>query len=257
MALRVSLATGSLAAWWPAQSLGDPVGQDQREEAQDGQGEEVAPHDHNMEGGSAPAASAPVRWAAGPRWRRNPQPSNILPPSSRLDAREAALSLMDRFARALVRWRWVVLGVWAVIGAVAAVRAPATPSLLNIRGGSERETEASRTEDLLTRRFSRPIGEFFAVTFEAPASFDEPAPRAALDTLLAALGREPYIRGLVSYPSTGDTTFLSRDQRATFVIVALEATRGDSAGALVLPVRRAGAGDAGARSRRRRATGRR
>jgi putative drug exporter of the RND superfamily len=144
---------------------------------------------------------------------------------------------MDRFARALVRWRWVVLVVWAVIGAVAAVRAPATPSLLNIRGGSARETEASRTEDLLTRRFSRPIGEFFAVTFQAPAPLDEPAPRAALDTLLAALDRAPYIRGLVSYPSTGDTTFLSRDHRATFVIVALEATRGDSVGALVLPVR--------------------
>jgi putative drug exporter of the RND superfamily len=144
---------------------------------------------------------------------------------------------MDRYARALVRWRWVVLVVWAVIGAVAAVRAPATPSLLNIRGGSARETEASRTEDLLTRRFSRPIGEFFAVTLEAPAGFDQPAPQAALDTLLAALDREPYIRGLVSYPSTGDTTFLSRDRRATFVIVALEATRGDSAGALVLPVR--------------------
>ena len=144
---------------------------------------------------------------------------------------------MDRFARALVRWRWVVVIVWAVIGAVAAVRAPATPALLNIRGGSERATEASRTEDLLTRRFSRPIGEFFAVTLQAPRPFDEPAPRAALDTLLAALGREPYVRGLVSFPSTGDSTFLSRDRRATFVIVALEATRGDSAGALVLPVR--------------------
>jgi RND superfamily putative drug exporter len=145
---------------------------------------------------------------------------------------------MDRFARALVRWRWVVLAVWAVIGAVAAVRAPATPSLLNIRGGSDRETEASRTEDLLTGRFSRPIGEFFAVTLQGPASFDTPAPRATLDSLLDVLKRQPYVRGLVSYPSTGDTTFVSRDRRSTFVIVALEATRGDSAGALVPPVRR-------------------
>jgi RND superfamily putative drug exporter len=145
---------------------------------------------------------------------------------------------MDRYARALVRWRWVVLVVWAVIGAVAAVRAPATPALLNIRGGSDRPTEASRTEDLLTSRFSRPIGEFFAVTLQAPGSFDAPGPRAALDTLLEALHRQPYVRGLVSYPSTGDTTFVSRDRRSTFVIVALEATRGDSAGALVVPVRR-------------------
>jgi len=144
---------------------------------------------------------------------------------------------MERFARALVHWRWTVLVVWAVIGAVALVRAPETPSLLNIRGGSERETEASRTEDLLIRRFSRPIGEFFAVTLEAPASFDEPAPRAVLDTLLAVLGRQPFIRGLVSYAGTGDSTFLSRNRRSTFVIVALGADRGDSAGALVQPVR--------------------
>jgi RND superfamily putative drug exporter len=136
-----------------------------------------------------------------------------------------------------VRWRWVVLVVWAVIGTVAAIRAPATPALLNIRGGSDRETEASRTEDLLTSRFSRPIGEFFAVTLQSPASFDQPAPRAVLDTLLAALGRQPYVRGLISYPSTGDTTFLSRDGRATFVIVVLDATTGDSVAALVLPVR--------------------
>ena len=47
--------------------------------------------------------------------------------------------------------------------------------MLNIRGGSRRPTEASRTENLLTRRFSRPIGEFFAITLEAPGSFDTPA----------------------------------------------------------------------------------
>ena len=104
---------------------------------------------------------------------------------------------MDRFARAVVKGRWVVLVVWAVIGVVAAVRAPATPSLLNIRGGSDRPTEASRTEDLLTSRFSRPIGEFFAITLQGPESFDSQAPRATLDTLLAALRRQPYVRGLV------------------------------------------------------------
>ncbi len=144
---------------------------------------------------------------------------------------------MDRFARALVRRRWVVLVVWAVIGAVAAVKAPATPGLLNIRGGSERETEASRTEDLLNSRFSRPIGEFFAITLEGTESFDNPGPRGVLDTLLAVFDRQPYVRGLVSWPSTGDTTFLARDRRATFFLVALKATRGDSAGSLVVPVR--------------------
>jgi RND superfamily putative drug exporter len=145
---------------------------------------------------------------------------------------------MDRYARALVRRPWAVLVVWAVIGAVAAVQAPKTPSRLNIRGGSTHHTEASITEALLAERFSRPIGEFFAVTMHSPERLDEPEPRAALDSLLAALGRQPYVRGVISYRSTGDTTFLSGDRRGTFAIVALEATPGDSAGAPVMPVRR-------------------
>ncbi|HEX6668010.1 MAG TPA: MMPL family transporter, partial [Gemmatimonadales bacterium] len=146
---------------------------------------------------------------------------------------------MEPFARALVRWRWAVLVVWAVIGVAAGVRAPATPGLLNIRGGSARETEASRTEKLLNDRFARPIGEFFAVTLEGPTRFDSGPARAMLDTLLATLAREPHVRGLVSYPGTGDTTFLSRDRRATFVLVAIDLENGDSAGALVPPTRAA------------------
>jgi RND superfamily putative drug exporter len=146
---------------------------------------------------------------------------------------------MEPFARALVRWRWAVLVVWVVIGAVAAVRAPATPELLNIRGGSSRETEASRTEKLLSERFARPIGEFFAVTLDGPSRFDSGPSRTVLESLLAELGREPYVRGLVSYPGTGDTTFLSRDRRSTFLLVAIDLENGDSAGAYVPPVRKA------------------
>jgi putative drug exporter of the RND superfamily len=146
---------------------------------------------------------------------------------------------MERFARVLVRWRWVVLAVWVVIGAVAIVRAPATPGLLNIRGGSARETEASRAEKLLTARFSRPISEFFAVTLEGPGPMDGGPGRLVLDSLLDGLIHEPYVRGVVSYPSTNDSTFLSRDRRSTFVIVALNLPTSDSAGALVPVARQA------------------
>jgi len=144
---------------------------------------------------------------------------------------------MEQFARVLVRWRWAVLVVWAVIGVVAAVRAPATPGLLDIRGGSERETEASRTEDLINTRFTRPIGEFLVVTLEGPDSFESGTGRSVLDSLIAARERQPYIRGIVSYPSTRDSTFLSRDGKSTFLIAALDITSGDSAGGLVLPAR--------------------
>ncbi|HEX6104041.1 MAG TPA: MMPL family transporter, partial [Gemmatimonadales bacterium] len=105
------------------------------------------------------------------------------------------------------------------------------------RGGSDRETEATRADAILNTRFSRPIGEFFAVTLQGPAAFDSGAGRPVLDSVLAGLARQPFVRGLVSYPSTGDSTFLSRDRRSTFAIVALDITSGDSAGALVVPAR--------------------
>jgi RND superfamily putative drug exporter len=145
---------------------------------------------------------------------------------------------MERFARALVRWRWVTLATWAIIAVVALMRAPATAGRLNMRIGSATETESSRAENLLNQRFIRPAGEFYAVTLESPASFDEPAPRLVLDSLLATLERQPFIRGLVSYPSTHDSTFLGRDHRSTFFIAALPAGPGDSAGLLVTPVRK-------------------
>ena len=131
----------------------------------------------------------------------------------------------------------MVLAIWAVIGVIAAIRAPATPAALDIRGGSEDPTEARRADQLLNERFARPIGEFFAVTLSGPGSFDEPGPRRVLDSVAAALDAEPFVRGVVSYAATGDTTFVSRDRRTTFLVVALEVTTGDSAGALVEPAR--------------------
>src|SRR5687767_3823620 len=47
----------------------------------------------------------------------------------------------ERVAAFIVRSRWILATIWVVIGAVAVVRAPRTPELLNVRGGADRETE--------------------------------------------------------------------------------------------------------------------
>lgn len=144
---------------------------------------------------------------------------------------------MNPIARAVVRWRWVVLVGWVVVAVPAMVLAPETPQLLDSTGGSDRVTEAARVEEQLAHRFTRAVDEFFVLTLQAPAALDRAGPRAVLDTLVAALERQPYVRGVVSYASTGDSTFLSQDRRATFMIIALAASTGDSAGALVAPLR--------------------
>jgi RND superfamily putative drug exporter len=127
--------------------------------------------------------------------------------------------------------------VWIVIGVFAAFRARATERLLNLRGGSTRETEASIAEATLSHRFDSPVSEFFAITLAAPASFDLPGPRFVLDSLAGTLAALPFVRSVVSYGSTNDTSFVSRDRRTTFLVVALRTTTGDSAAGLV-PVMR-------------------
>jgi RND superfamily putative drug exporter len=125
-----------------------------------------------------------------------------------------------------------------VAGGLAAVQARHTTSLLDVRGGSTRPTEASRADRLLNRRFESPVSEFFAVTVSGPAPFDNPPARLVLDTLTRRIAAQPYVRGVISYGSTGDTSFVSRDRRTTFFVVALRTDSGATAADLVGPVRR-------------------
>ena len=144
--------------------------------------------------------------------------------------------MKDLLARSVVRWRWAIIVFWAVLGFVAARRAPHVLEVLNVRGGTEKETESSRAERLLRERFSRPLSEYFVVVIGAPAPFDSGAPRRVLDSLVAALQRPSAVRGVLSFFSTGDSTLISDDGRTTFLLVALSAS-GDSASHLVVPIR--------------------
>ena len=76
---------------------------------------------------------------------------------------------MEWLAQALVRWRWFVITLWAIAGFFALRAAPDTPALLNLRGGSNRPTEAGHADSLIRTAFPKPLSEFFAVTIESPA----------------------------------------------------------------------------------------
>ncbi len=127
--------------------------------------------------------------------------------------------------------------MWAIVGSIAAGQARHTERLLDVRGGSTRVTEASRADRLLNRRFESPVSEFFAVTLAGPAAFDTPPARLVLDSLASRLSAQPYVRGVISYASTGDTAFVTPDRRTTFFVVALRPDREATAAMRVEPVR--------------------
>lgn len=141
-------------------------------------------------------------------------------------------------AHAVIRLRWLLIAAWAVLAVVAFTRAPATPALLNLRGGTERPTEAREVETRIAERFPSPIRDFFAVVVTGPGSFRAGRAQAALDSLTDAARRADFVRAVITHASGGDATFLSADERQTFFLVALDTPTPDSAGGLVEPMRR-------------------
>lgn len=145
--------------------------------------------------------------------------------------------MASAISRALIRWRWAIIVFWTVIGYLAAQKSPQVVQVLNVRGGTKEPTEAGAADILLRQRFPRPLNDFFAVTLEAPTPVDSGPAARLLDSLIAKFERQPYLGTIASFRSTGDSTFISADGRTTFLVLAINADRGDSVAKLVAPVR--------------------
>lgn len=144
---------------------------------------------------------------------------------------------MAAAARGLVRWRVAVILVWAGVAAFAFARAPGTVQRLDLRGGSHRPTEARLADSLLRTRFPKAFSEYFVVTLRGQSSFTTGPSRDALDSLLAASRRAPWVRTVLGWPDARDSLFLSQDGHTTFFLVGLDVPSGDSVGGLVAPFR--------------------
>ncbi len=140
-------------------------------------------------------------------------------------------------SRALIRWRWAIIVFWTVVGYLAAEKSPQVVQVLNVRGGTREPTEAGAADILLRQRFPKPLNDFFAVTLEAPTAVDSGPAARLLDSLIAKFERQPWLGTVASFRSTGDSTFISDDGRTTFLVLAVNADRGDSVAKLVTPVR--------------------
>jgi RND superfamily putative drug exporter len=128
--------------------------------------------------------------------------------------------------------------LWVVVGSVAALWAGRTVERLDLRGGAVQMTEARTADSLLTSRFSRPIGEFFAVTVSGPGKLTEGVGGRLLDSLLATAERTDGVSGTVSIRNASDSSFVAADGRTTFFLVALSVAAAD-ADDVVVPLREA------------------
>jgi RND superfamily putative drug exporter len=90
---------------------------------------------------------------------------------------------------------------------------------------------------MLRTRFARPFRDVLVVAVEAPRALDLPDQGRTLDSLIAALERAPWTDRVVSWRSTGDSTFLRDDRRGTVLFVPLDAAAARDALAWVPPAR--------------------
>jgi RND superfamily putative drug exporter len=124
-------------------------------------------------------------------------------------------------ARQLVRWRGWVIAAWAVLALLFAPKATHVQRVLAVRGTNVEQTESARAAQLIREAFPNPIAEYVAIVVHGPVRYTHPRFETVLDSISAALKRQPYISQVISVRTIGESTFVSPDRRTTFVIAAL------------------------------------
>src|SRR6266568_4859091 len=130
-------------------------------------------------------------------------------------------------AAPLIRRRGWVIAAWAALALLFVPRASHVQQVLALRGGGSETTESSRATELLKEAFPTPFADYVAIVVHGPVRWTSQRFEAVLDTLKLAAERRPYVSQVISVRSIGESTFVSKDRRTTFLIAALtpESTR--------------------------------
>jgi RND superfamily putative drug exporter len=138
-------------------------------------------------------------------------------------------------ARPLIRWRGWVLVAWAAVALLFAPRAAHVQRVLAVRGAFVEATESAHANQLIKTAFPNPIADYVALVVHGPVRSTDPRFEAALDSLTAAISRPDYVSQVVSVRAIGESTFVSRDRRTTFLIAALVPGSTDDLSRAVVP----------------------
>jgi RND superfamily putative drug exporter len=155
----------------------------------------------------------------------------LRPPSTVFDY------LFPILARLAVTHRRAVIAFWAVAAALAVPLALDAPARLDVRGDPPPGTEAAAVDSLLRSRFSRAFREVLVIPVESPESLDGPGQGAILDSLIASLSGAEWTDRVISWRSTGDSSFVRADRRGTVLFVLLRPVFALDAQSVVEPAR--------------------
>jgi putative drug exporter of the RND superfamily len=144
-------------------------------------------------------------------------------------------------ARAIIRFRFLIIAFWVVVAAFAIPRASRVNDVLQVEGGpaSGFHTESKEAAAVIRTAFPEPLHEYFIVAVEGPTPIDSAPYRDALRRLTAAAHAQPYVSLVLSALDTDNPAFVSPDRRSTFILAAVDERSADSATELTPTFRRA------------------
>ena len=125
----------------------------------------------------------------------------------------------------VIRWRGWVIAAWAALALLFVPKATHVQRVLAVRGSAVERTESARATQLIRDAFPSPIDEYVALVVHGPVRYTNPRFVAMLDSLSAAVARQPYISQVISVRTIGESTFVSSDRQTTFFIAALTPSR--------------------------------
>ncbi len=121
----------------------------------------------------------------------------------------------------MARWRWWVVGAWAIVALVALPLAPQAPSVLQPGGFTADDLEAARARRLLEERLGAPPSALVIVVRSTTGErAGDPAFEAAVAQAVAGVGTATHVTGLL--PHTLAPHQVSADGRTVYEVVTLD-----------------------------------
>ena len=143
--------------------------------------------------------------------------------------------MLTRFAAVVIRFRWWVIGAWALVFIVSIPFAPRMTSQLK-HGFGDLDTESRAALRLLSEELGFTESSVTLVFSSDTLDVDDPDYVEQMERAVAPLRQRPDVARIVTFYSVPGDTFVSEDRRTTYAFVELDATV-DEAVDLVEPIR--------------------
>ena len=125
-------------------------------------------------------------------------------------------------ANLIVRWRWPIIVLWALVALLVVPVASDVHERLQVGGHKLRGDESTRADRIIQDRFETPFASFGVVVVSHDTLTVNDAPfDAVLDSLREALERLPFVLRTIDRRATGAEDLVSPDGRTTAIIAGL------------------------------------